>query len=150
MNSTSYDFYIQNPKWQRNTFIGFLILGAVGAIVMTILWFILKFDWGILAGTMVMVAFLVILPLIGIYVWNREIFYLKNETFTCIKPFKKSQSASVAQISRVEVSQKAFIHITFFGKNGEKLISFLDDGTSFRNNEFIAALMHYNIPIITK
>lgn len=150
MNNNSYDFFIRSPKWQKNTFIGFFVFGVAGAIAVTILWLILKFDWGILAGAMLIFAISLILSLLGLYVWHKEVFYFKNQIFTYIKPFKKSQSAELSQISRVEISHSGILRITFIGKNGEKLISFFDDGTSFRNNELVSALMHYNIPITNK
>lgn len=148
--NNKYDFCIKNPIWQRNIFIGFLIFGAVGAVVMTIFWLIFQFDWGFLVGAMIMFAFPILLSPLGLYIWYKEKFYFQNETFTYVKPFSKSQSAAVSQISRVEISTSGLIRVTFIGKNGEKLLSFLDNGTSFRNNHFIAALMHYNIPVITK
>ena len=149
MNNT-FDFCITNPKWHKNTFIGFLVFGVVGAVVMTILWLIFRFDWGILVGSMIIFAIPLLISPFGLYIYHKEKFYFENETFTYIKPFKKSQSATVSQILRVKISTNGFTRVTFIGKNGEKLISFLDDGTSFRNNRFIAALMHYNIPIITQ
>ena len=148
--NVKYDFCIRNPKWHRNFFIGFLLFGIVGAVIMIISWFIFRFDWGILVGSMIIFAIPLLISPLGLYIWYKEKFFFQNETFTYIKPFRKSQSATILQILRVEIAANAIPCVTFIGKNGEKLLSFLDDGTSFRNKRFIAALMHYNIPIITK
>ena len=148
MNNNSYDFCIQSPKWQRNTFFGFLIFGGVGPIVMTILWLIFQFDWGILVGSMILFAFPLFLAPLGLYVWYKEKFLLKDGTFTYIKPFKNSQSAKVEDLLRVEISLAGIPRVTFIGKNGEKLISFLDDGTCINKNVFVSSLMHYDIPIV--
>ena len=47
MSENHYDFCIKSPKWQRNTFFGFLAFGGIGSIVITVLWLIFSFDWGI-------------------------------------------------------------------------------------------------------
>lgn len=147
-----YDFCTQNRKWQRNFFMVVLILGIVGILAMLIFWLIFKFEWGILVAVICILAFVCLISSLGLYVWYKEKFYFKNETFTYIKPFKKSQSAVVSQILRVETSLTArgFLRVDFIGKNGEKLLSFLDDGTAFRNNYFERALFYYNIPIVRK
>ena len=146
----NYDFFIQSPKWQRNFFIGALILGVAGPIILTILWLALSFDWGILVGGLLVFIIPLILGPLGLYVWHKETFSFQNGTFTYTKPFKKSQSATLAQIRRVELHTSGFLRILFIGKNEEVLISFLDDGTALAKNRLCAALMHHNIPIVTK
>ena len=148
MDNNTYEFYIKSPKWHRNIFIVFFIIGVLGDIAMLIAWLISKFDWSNYWGILIVfTVFLVVSPL-GLYVWCKEVFFLKNGVFTYVKPFKKSQSAELSQVSRVEISQSVYLCITFVGKNGEKLISFIDDGNLFRNNDFVANLMHCNIPIV--
>jgi DNA polymerase-3 subunit delta' len=71
---------------------------------------------------MIMFAFPILLSPLGLYIWYKEKFYFQNETFTYVKPFSKSQSAAVSQISRVEISTSGLIRVTFIGKNGEKLL----------------------------
>ena len=147
---SKYDFLIKAPKWHRNFFIGFTILGGGGAIVVTILWLILQFDWGLLMGVLMICAFPLLLGPLGLYVWHKETFSFKNGTFTYIKPFSKSQSAALEEIRRVELHTNGFLRICFIGKNEETLISFLDDGTTLSKNYLFAALLHYNIPIVNK
>ena len=146
----NYDFYTQNPKWQKIFFIVFLALSVAGIVTMTILMFTIKLDLQAFIALICIFAFFLLLSLLGVYVCIKEKFYFQNQTFTYVKPFKKSQSADVSQIARVELSFGSFIKVDFIGKNGEKLISFLDNGTSFKNKYFEKALFYYNIPIVRK
>lgn len=144
------NFCIMAAKWQRNTFVGFLVFGIVGPIVMTILWLIIRFDWGILVGSMIIFAIPLLISPLGLYIYHKEKFILKDKIFTYIKPFKKSQSASVEEIARVEIIGRGFMNIVFIGKNNEKLIHFYDDGTALKKRYLTTALMYYNIPLVTK
>ena len=47
----NYDFYTQNPKWQKIFFIVFLALSVAGIVTMTILMFTIKI---LLLQTMIM------------------------------------------------------------------------------------------------
>ena len=149
MEEKAYEFCIKNPKWQRNTFWGFLAFGVLGAIVVTVLWLILRFDWGILLAALFIFALFLIIAALGLYVWYKEKFVFKNGTFTYVKVFRKAQSANVEDLARVEITTRGIPLVTFIGKDGQKLLSFRDDGTSFRKNKFMGALMHYDVPVIT-
>ncbi|MBR2023153.1 MAG: hypothetical protein IJ996_01375 [Clostridia bacterium] len=149
MSENHYDFCIKSPKWQRNTFFGFLAFGGIGSIVITVLWLIFSFDWGIWLVALLGLSIPLLISVFGLYVWYREKFCFENETFTYVKPFGKTQSAKISDVARVEMSATVFIRVTMIGKNGETLLFFHDDGTALRN-AFTAVLMHYNIPLVRK
>ena len=91
------------------------------------------------------------LSTLGIYVGKKEKFIFENKSFTVINAFKKSQTAHIDNILRVELrSRGALIKVSVIGKDEVCLINFLNDGTSFKNNQFVCVLMHYNIPIVNK
>jgi hypothetical protein len=148
--SNTYDFCIQPPKWQKIFFIVAIIFSVALSVIVTVLWLIFRFDWGLLVGAIFLAVFVSSLSLLGLWVFKKDKFCLQGETFIWSKPFKKTKTVAVEQIARVEVSGNIFDKITFIGKNEGKILSFNDDGKAFANNNFLSALSHYDIPIKRK
>ena len=48
--SNTYDFCIQPPKWQKIFFIVAIIFSVALSVIVTVLWLIFRFDWGLLVG----------------------------------------------------------------------------------------------------
>lgn len=146
------DFTIKNPLW---AWIISWVLTAIGfgtVAVVTVLYFTISMDDVLFSVLEAGGGVFGVMGLLCDYICFMEKFELKDGVFRYRKPFKKKQSASVQDIDRVEVhSSKAFIPILcdviFYGKDGKKLINFLDDGTSFQGGQFIRALQALNIPI---
>lgn len=151
MNDKRYEFCIKAPKWQKVIFFVLFGMGVIGSITLFILWLIFRFDWGILAGVLLIFGIEFLLSSVGLLAWYREEFLFKDGVFTYTKPFGKKQSANLADIARVELSiAYAFPRVTFIGKDGRALARFSDDGTVLKSNCFTAALLHYDIPIVRK
>ena len=73
----------------------------------------------------------------------------QKRLFTYKKAFGKQQTVSVTDVAKVKLDRAgAFPRITFISKEGKVLMRFCDDGTAFRNNHFVGALMHYDVPIV--
>lgn len=89
--------------------------------------------------------------ILGVIVYKTERFYFKNGEYYCKKAFKKPQTARLSEIFRVEIKgrKSAFsnVQITFFGKDGEKLIDFFADGWIFKNNIFMTSLSDNRIKV---
>ena len=92
--------------------------------------------------------FFSVLGAVGIYVYIKEKFTLKDGVYFYSKPFLKSQTARAVDIHylKIETTGK-LLKVELFDKEGRKLINFLDDGTAFKSGEFIESLAYYKIPI---
>ena len=144
-----YDFIIKNPTWQRNTFFVLIILGTVALLAVFISWLIFRFDWGILVGVALICFIEYAFSGFGLGVWYREEFRFENGEFIYTKAFGKKQTAKITDIAKVKLDRMgAFLRFTFISKDGKTLMRFCDDGTAFRNNQLIAVLMHYDVPIV--
>ena len=151
MTDKKYEFTIKSPKWQRNTFFVFVGMGVIGSIFMLVFWLIFRFDWGILVGTLMIFAIEMLIGGLGLYVWFREEFCLKDGVFTYVKAFGKTQSAKLTDVAKVEFCiAYAFPRLTFVDKSGKVLLRIFDDGTVLKKNYLIGVLMHYDIPIVRK
>ena len=144
-----YDFIIKNPKWQRNTFFVLIILGTVALLAVFISWLIFRFDWGILVGVALICFIEYAFSGFGLGVWYREEFRFENGEFIYTKAFGKKQRANIVNVAKVKFDRVGVIpRVTFIGKDGKTLIRFGVDGSVFKNNHFIGALMHYDVPIV--
>lgn len=140
----SVDFEIKNSKGQFKIILFFFILGWLGTLTILVLnllhvmnlWFIIAFP-----------AFFAIIGTIGVIVYFREKFILKDGEYIYISLIKK-QKCHFSDIEKIVFEKKdgaLFIKIIFYGRNNKKLMSFIDDGTSFSGGKFIASLNHYGI-----
>ena len=144
-----YEFCIKAPKWQRNTFFTLFAIGVLGSIIMTILWLVFRFDWGILVGALMIFGVEFLISGLGIYAWYREEFCFQNGSFSYMPFFGKKKAAKLTDVARVEFSVAyAFPRLTFIGKDGKELFHFSDDGTALKKNHLVGVLMHYDIPIV--
>lgn len=140
----SVDFEIKNSKNQFKIILFFFILGWLGTLTILVLnllhvmnlWFIIAFP-----------AFFAIIGTIGIIAYFREKFILKDGEYTYVSLVKK-QKCHFSDIEKIVFEKKSgalFFKIIFYGRNNKKLMSFIDDGTSFSDGKFIASLNHYGI-----
>lgn len=140
----SVNFEIKNSKNQFKIILFFFILGWLGTLTILLLnllhvmnlWFIIAFP-----------AFFAIIGTIGIIAYFREKFILKDGEYTYVSLVKK-QKCHFSDIEKIVFEKKSgalFLKIIFYGRNNKKLMSFIDDGTSFSNGKFIASLNHYGI-----
>ena len=140
----SVDFEINNSKNQFRIILFFFILGWLGTLTMLVLnllhvmnlWFIIAFP-----------AFFAIIGTIGVIAYFREKFILKDGEYTYVSLVKK-QKCHFSDIEKIVFEKKdvaLFLKIIFYGRNNKKLMSFIDDGTSFSDGKFIASLNHYGI-----
>ena len=143
-------FKIKSPRWTKILFLGFLVLCALFAVVITVLYFagVFKDFWNEAAPFYLIAIFPLPLVGFGLYAYKKEEFSLKDGVFTYVKVFRKAQSARVEQIDYVKITRPGLIKVEFVGKDGKTLISFFDDGTSFgANNVFLNSLFALNIPV---
>lgn len=138
------NFEIKNSKNQFKIILFFFILGWLGTLAILVLnllhvmnlWFIIAFP-----------AFFAIIGTIGVIAYFREKFILKDGEYTYVSLVKK-QKCHFSDIEKIVFEKKSgalFLKIIFYGRNNKKLMSFIDDGTSFSNGKFIASLNHYGI-----
>ncbi len=143
------DFIIGNPLGLKYFFIG-LIVGSLGFIIpFTILYIfnLCDFDYFVYS----FISYFFLLPgIFGVYVCAKEKFIFQNQVFTYHKIFGKTRSAKVPQIKIILVKPNdnvIFSKIEFYDHNDNKVLWFLDDGTSFKDNLFLTACDKYDIPI---
>lgn len=140
----SVDFEIKNSKGQFKIILFFFILGWLGTLTILVLnllhvmnlWFIIAFP-----------AFFAIIGTIGVIVYFREKFILKDGEYIYISLIKK-QKCHFSDIEKIVFEKKSgalFLKIIFYGRKNKKLMSFIDDGASFSDGKFIASLNHYGI-----
>lgn len=140
----SVNFEIKNSKNQFKVILFFFILGWLGTLTILVLnllhvmnlWFIIAFP-----------AFFAIIGTIGVIAYFREKFILKDGEYTYVSLVKK-QKCHFSDIEKIVFEKKdgaLFLKIIFYGRNNKKLMSFIDDGTSFSDGKFIASLNHYGI-----
>lgn len=138
------NFEIKNSKNQFKIILFFFILGWLSTLTILVLnllhvmnlWFIIAFP-----------AFFAIIGTIGVIAYFREKFILKDGEYTYVSLVKK-QKCHFSDIEKIVFKKKSgalFLKIIFYGRNNKKLMSFIDDGTSFSNGKFIASLNHYGI-----
>lgn len=138
------NFEIKNSKNQFKIILFFFILGWLGTLAILVLnllhvmnlWFIIAFP-----------AFFAIIGTIGVIAYFREKFILKDGEYTYVSLVKK-QKCHFSDIEKIVFEKKdgaLFLKIIFYGRNNKKLMSFIDDGTSFSDGKFIASLNHYGI-----
>lgn len=143
------DFIIKNPLWQKYFFIGFIV-GSLGFIIpFTTLYIINLCDFDYFVYSFISYFFL--LPgIFGVYVCVKEKFIFQNQVFTYHKIFGKTRSVKVSQIKIILVKPNdngIISKVEFYDHNDNKVLWFLDDGTSFRDNLFLTACDKYDIPI---
>lgn len=143
------DFIIGNPLGLKYFFIG-LIVGSLGFIIpFTILYIFNLCDFDYFAFSFISYFFL--LPgIFGVYVCIKEKFIFQNQVFTYHKIFGKTRSVKVSQIKIILVKPNdnvIFSKVEFYDHNDNKVLWFLEDGTSFKDNLFLTACNTYNIPI---
>lgn len=143
------DFIIKNPLWAKYFFIGFIV-GSLGFIIPFTTLYIFNlcdFDYFIYS----FIFYLFLLPgIFGVYVCIKEKFIFQNQVFTYHKIFGKTRSVKVSQIKIILVKPNdnvIFSKIEFYDHNDNKVLWFLDDGTSFKDNLFLTACNNYDIPI---
>lgn len=140
----SVDFEIKNSKGQFKIILFFFILGWLGTFTLLILNLLHVMNlWFIIA----LPAFFAILGTIGVIVYFREKFILKDGEYIYISLIKK-QKCHFSDIEKIVFEKKdgaLFLKIIFYGRNNKKLMSFIDDGTSFSGGKFIASLNHNGI-----
>ncbi len=103
---------------------------------------------GIIGPIIYLVVFIPLLLLVfGLYVVKKEKFTLKDEEFKYVKIFKKAQSIKVQEIERVDIVHSYFGKVEFVSKEGEKKLTFIDDGTAANNPLFLDALEFYKIQV---
>lgn len=143
------DFIIKNPLWAKYFFIGFIV-GSLGVILsFTILYLLNLCDFDYFVFSFIFYFFL--LPgIFGFYVCVKEKFIFQNQVFTYHKIFGKTRSVKVSQIKIILVKPNdnvIFSKVEFYDHNDNKVLWFLEDGTSFKDNLFLTACNTYNIPI---
>lgn len=146
------DFTIKNPLSARILSWILTAIGFVTVAVVTVLYFTISMDDAWFAGLEAIGGIFGVGGLLCVYICFMEKFELKDGVFRYRKPFKKMQSACVEDVERVTVHDIGapllpISTVIFYGKDGKKLINFLDDGTSFRGGQFINALQALNISI---
>lgn len=128
-----------------------LAVSVIGVIVFAILWMksLLPVAVAVTLGAICLVF--LVFGILGVAVYKTERFYFKNGEYYCKKAFKKPQTARLGEIVRVEIKgrKSAFsnFQITFFGKDGLKLIDFSTDGWIFKNNIFMTSLSDNHIKV---
>ena len=147
----NYDFKIKPSKWQRKTFLVLIIGGALVLLGVFAVWLIFRFDWGLLVGTALICLIEFMISGLGLFVCYREEFSFQQGVFTYAAAFRKKKAVDIKDVARVEIDVHcALPRITFVGKDEKVLIRFFDDGTSFKDNQFVGALIHYDVPIVRK
>lgn len=143
------DFIIGNPLGLKYFFIG-LIVGGLGLIIpFTILYIFNLCDFDYFVYSFISYFFL-LLGIFGVCVCIKEKFIFQNQVFSYHKIFGKTRSAKVPQIKIILVKPNdnvIFSKIEFYDHNDNKVLWFLDDGTSFKDNLFLTACNTFNIPI---
>ena len=143
------DFIIKNPLWQKYFFIGFIV-GSLGfSIPFTTLYILNLCDFDYFVYSFISYFFL--LPgIFGVYVCVKEKFIFQNQVFTYHKIFGKTRSVKVSQIKIILIKPNdngIISKVEFYDHNDNKVLWFLDDGTSFKDNLFLTACDNYDIPI---
>ena len=143
------DFIIKNPLGLKYFFIG-LIVGSLGfSIPFTTLYILNLCDFDYFVYSFI--SYLFLLPgIFGVYVCVKEKFIFQNQVFTYHKIFGKTRSVKVSQIKIILVKPNdngIISKVEFYDHNDNKVLWFLDDGTSFRDNLFLTACDKYDIPI---
>jgi hypothetical protein len=143
------DFIIKNPLWAKYFFIGFIV-GSLGVILsFTILYLLNLCDFDYFVFNFVFYFFL-LLGIFGVYVCVKEKFIFQNQVFSYHKIFGKTRSVKVSQIKIILVKPNdngIISKVEFYDHNDNKVLWFLDDGTSFKDNLFLSACNKYDIPI---
>lgn len=147
--NTITDFVITNPTWQKYLFIG-LAIGSLGFILpFSLLYAFNKCEFDYFCYSFVFYIFL-LLGIFGIYVCFKEKFVFENETFSYHKLFAKTKSAHTSNIKKVLLSRTfigAVVKVNFCDNEYNDLLSFLDDGSAFKDDLFVNACKKYDIPI---
>ncbi len=131
----------------------FAIGGLMTAMIVTVLYFTIPMNDTVFVVTELLGTGFAVVGGLSIYIYAMEKFELRDGKFFYRKPFKKSQSAAVHEIDRVEAVNKMYpflCDVIFYGKDGKKLIHFYDDGTAFSGGKLLKALNEYQIPIFYK
>ena len=143
------DFIIRNPLGLKYFFIG-LIVGGLGLIIpFTTLYILNLCDFDYFVFSFIFYIF-VLLGMFGVYVCVKEKFILQNQVFTYHKIFGKTRSVKVSQIKIILIKPNdngILSKVEFYDHNDNKVLWFLEDGTSFKDNLFLTACNTYNIPI---
>lgn len=88
---------------------------------------------------------------IGLYAHFKEEFRFQNGILTYVKAFRATQSTPIESVASFYIGSYGptmFIKVVFLDKEGNVLISFLDDGTSLRKGHLERLLQQYQIPMI--
>ncbi len=146
-------FELKAPRWAL-----YVCLGAVGVgLIGTLIFLSLKSSGSVSQDTFDFIYLFILFlmgGLVGTYAWWYEKFILQDGVYTYYKPFLKNQSAHVEEIAYVELitvcswgtrGYREDYRVRFYGKNGQVLIKFYDDGTFFHNEIFIKSLRSHQI-----
>ena len=142
-----YEFEIRNSRAALTVGWSLSLGGSAGALVFPVRWLLGCLN----AGRMLYGLIFLFFALIGyllVYIYHRECFAFQNGVFFYRKVFAKTETARISDVREVcYLRSGLFVKVIFYGKNGETLISFFDDGTAFKNGAFERALKAYRIPI---
>lgn len=95
--------------------------------------------------------FLIGICAIGLYAHFKEEFRFQNGILTYVKAFRATQSTPIETVASFYIGSYGptmFIKIVFLDKEGNVLISFLDDGTSLRKGHLERLVQQYQIPML--
>lgn len=143
------DFIIKNPLGLKYFFIG-IIVGSLGFVMPFTILYILKlcdFDYFLYS---ILFYFFLLIGVFGVYVCIKEKFVLEKEVFSYHKIFARRESVKVKDIKIILIkpNERGLISkLEFYDHDDNKVVSFFDDGTSFRDNLFLTACNKYDIPI---
>ena len=140
-------FNIKAPKWQLVVLLIAIVIGVAFAVTALTLYLLDICGVIVFAVLTALGALLIVIAIIGIYIYSVERFTLKDGTYFYRKPFLKSAPVKVSEITRVELTANGYLFvIKFHGENDKVLLKFFDDGTAFKNGELKRSLEYYNIP----
>ena len=140
-------FLIKNPQWAFVSAIVLTVLSGFLCIVLSVMFCLKIIDKVMFIAILSMCVFLALIGLFCIYGCKKEKFIFENETFTYIKVFKKTQSAKLEDIEKVEIDYSLLIKVRMFDSQGKILLGFLDDGTAFADGNFVKVLKQRNVKV---
>ena len=146
------EFEIKNSKWIFYISMVLFVLELCAAVVLTVLYCVEMIGYSMFFALIIVVAVFFFPTVFMLYGYFKERFAFKNETFICVKLIKRTQAVKTDDLDRVEISIslcRGFVlsHIKMYNKEGKVALSFLDDGTAFKNGLFMSVLAQRNIPV---
>ncbi len=140
-------FLIKNPQWVFVTSIMVAVIGVTISVVLTLL-LCLGMAHPVFIVADCLSAVIALIGLFCIYGCKKEKFIFENETFTYVKIFKKTQSARLEDIDKVVIKYSLISKVKMYDIQGNVLLNFIDDGTSFADGSFIKVLKQRNVKVI--